>query len=93
MLVQSSSTGQSGATTRTGFHDVARGAGDVGDDGALAAAPGVEQAGLADVGAAHQRHPQPPLQQLPLLCRCQRLLQSTWTKMDVIVTCGQVFRK
>ncbi len=83
MLVQSSSTGQSGATTCTGFHNVARGAGDVGHDGALPAAPGVEQAGLADVGAAHQRHAQPPLQQLPLPCRCQRLLQSTWTRMDV----------
>ena len=58
----------------TCFHDVASCAGDVGDDGALAAGPGVEQAGLADVGAADQRHPQPAVQQLPLPRRRQRIL-------------------
>ena len=56
---------------RTGFHDVACGASDVGDDGALAAAPGVEQTGLAYVGAPHQGYPQPLPEQLSLPCRVQ----------------------
>lgn len=60
---------------RTGFHDVAGGAGDVGDNGALGAAPGVEQTGLAHVGAPHQGYPQPLLEQLALPRRVQGLLR------------------
>ena len=49
------------------FEQVAGGAGQLGHDRPLAAAEPVEQAALAHVGAAHNRHPQPLAQQLALL--------------------------
>ncbi len=49
----------------TRFNDVTRGASNVCDDRPLCAAPGIEQAGFADIRPAHQRDLQARPQELP----------------------------
>ena len=70
-----------------GVDDVARRAGDVGDDGALAAAQRVQQARLADVRPANQRDLQPPLQQPAALGRAQRRLDAALQRRNVVEDC------
>ena len=55
--------------------EVARGARQVGDDGALLAAEGIEQAAFAHIGPADNRHPQAIAQQLGLLPVEHQLIQ------------------
>ena len=54
---------------------IARGAGDLGDDGAVFAGELVQQAGLADVGLTHQHHVQATAQQCALARAIENVLQ------------------